>query len=141
MPSTTIPVTWLTQSAHDRLTTELDSLQRARRLPATATESAEADSRINHLVALLRTAQVHSPEDDGIVEPGMLVEAEIAGEPQKFLIGSREIEHGDLDVFSVESPLGTAIYGKVPGDTFSYVAPSGSVIEVTIVSARPFHAQ
>ncbi|MGV8969932.1 MAG: GreA/GreB family elongation factor [Microbacteriaceae bacterium] len=138
--SSTIPVTWLTQAAHDRLTLELQSLQLARKLPATATESAEADSRINHLVALLRTAKVHSPADDGIVEPGMLVEAEIDGELQQFLIGSREIEHGDLDVFSVDSPLGSAINGRLPGDKFSYTAPSGATIAVTIVSAHPFQA-
>jgi transcription elongation factor GreA len=140
MSSTTIPVTWLTQDAHDRLTLELHTLQLARKLPTTATESAEAESRINHLVALLRTAKVHSPADDGIVEPGMLVEADISGERTQFLLGSREIGHGDLDVYSVESPLGTAINGKVPGDSFTYTAPNGAEIAVTIISAKPFQA-
>lgn len=137
--STTMPTTWLTADAHDKLALELDSLQRSRTRTAGASESAEVESRINHLVALLRSAQVRSPEDDGVVEPGMVVEARIDGAPQRFLLGSREIDGGDLDVYSHESPLGAAIHGTVPGDTVRYRAPSGIDVTVEILSARPWN--
>ncbi|MBO9705795.1 MAG: GreA/GreB family elongation factor, partial [Arthrobacter sp.] len=89
---------------------------------------------------LLRDAQVGAaPADDGVVEPGMLVVAKIAGDEEKFLLGSREIAgSSDIDVFSEKSPLGSAIIGHKEGDALSYTAPNGKEISVEIISAKPF---
>ncbi|MCM0618276.1 transcription elongation factor GreA [Paenarthrobacter sp. TYUT067] len=123
---------WLTQEAFDRLTAELDHLSGAGRADivqkieaarqegdlkenggyhAAKEEQGKIEARIRQLTALLRDAHVgEAPADDGIVEPGMLVIARIAGDEEKFLLGSREIAgDSDIDVFSEKSPLGAAI--------------------------------
>ena len=103
-------------------------------------EQGKIEARIRQLTALLRDAHVgESPADDGIVEPGMIVVAKIAGDEETFLLGSREITgDSDLDVFSEKSPLGAAIVGHKEGDKLSYTAPNGKDIAVEIISAKPY---
>lgn len=139
MLATHQPVSWLTQESHDRLKAELKSLSNARGKGMGDMGPAAVENRIRQLISLLRNARVHSPDDDGVVEPGMLIEAKIAGQIERFLMGSREISgHGEVQVFSERSPLGAAIYGKKSGDTTHYSAPNGKMIEVVILSAKPF---
>jgi transcription elongation factor GreA len=66
----------------------------------------------------------------------MVVTALIAGDEMKFLLGSREISSGDLDVYSEKSPLGSAVLGAAIGDTVSYTAPNGREIKVEIKTAE-----
>jgi transcription elongation factor GreA len=103
-------------------------------------EQAKQEARIRQLEELLRNAQVgEAPPDDGVVEPGMVVTAVVAGDEMEFLLGSREVAGGtQLDVFSERSPLGAAILGKRAGETTSYRAPSGATIDVRIVAATPY---
>ncbi|MDQ0707957.1 transcription elongation factor GreA [Arthrobacter woluwensis] len=152
---------WLTQEAYDRLKAELEHLSGPGRAEivqkieaarqegdlkenggyhAAKEEQGKIEARIRQLTVLLRDAQVGAaPADDGVVEPGMLVVAKIAGDEEKFLLGSREIAgSSDLDVFSEKSPLGSAIIGHKEGDTLSYTAPNGKEISVEIISAKPF---
>lgn len=57
----------------------------------------------------------------------------------KFVLGSREIAVGsDVEVYSVASPLGSAIEGHKAGDTVSYKAPNGKDIEVELISVVPY---
>jgi transcription elongation factor GreA len=56
----------------------------------------------------------------------------------KFLLGSREISTGDLDVYSEKSPLGAAVLGADIGATVKYTAPNGREISVEIKSAEFF---
>jgi len=42
------------------------------------------------------------------------------------------------NVYSPQSPLGTAILGKKKGDTATYEAPNGKAIDVTVVDVQPF---
>lgn len=153
--------TWLTQEAFDRLQQEYDFLTGEGRVAianeiderrqegdlkenggyhAAREEQAKQEARIARLRSILREATVgEAPADDGIVEPGMVVVADVAGREMKFLVGSRESADGsDLNVFSTQSPLGAAILGKKVGDTASYEAPNGNDIEVKIISAAPF---
>lgn len=131
--------TWLTPEAHARLQKELNELLDKRSTLREISDRAAVDARIRQLMSILKDVRLHSPADDGVVEPGMLVEACLDGHPEIFLMGSREI-FGDenLQVFSERSPLGDAIHGLKPGDTVSYIAPSGRGISVTIVSAKPY---
>ncbi len=46
----------------------------------------------------------------------------------------------DTNVYSPQSPLGSAIVGKKKGDAVSYVAPNGRSINVTVVKVEPFHS-
>ena len=58
---------------------------------------------------------------------------------QKFLLGSRDAG-GDLgiQVFSAQAPLGAAVIGHKAGDKLSFEAPTGRMIEVEILDAKPF---
>jgi transcription elongation factor GreA len=153
---------WLTQEAYDRLKTELEQLSGpgridiARRIEAAREEGdlkenggyhaakeeqGKQEARIRQLEQLLRNAKVgEAPPDDDIVEPGMVVVARVSGKEMTFLLGSREVADGDLDVYSEKSPLGAAIHGKKAGESTSYVAPTGKEIPVEIVSAKPYKA-
>ncbi len=156
----TTAATWLTQDAYDRLTAELawlegegrrdivDKIARARDegdlkenggYHAAREEQAKQEARIRELKEKLRHVHIGTPPDDGVVEPGMVVTAVVAGEAMTFLLGSREIAgSSDLDVFSPTSPLGAAINGHQVGDSTSYAAPNGRQIPVEITAARPF---
>jgi transcription elongation GreA/GreB family factor len=60
------------------------------------------------------------------------------GDTEEFLLGVRGAEYGELEVYSVQSPLGSAILGARPGERRSYSVPSGDQIPVTLVSAVPY---
>lgn len=152
--------TWLTQEAHDRLRTELARLEGEGRAEiaeriaaardegdlkenggyhAAREEQAKQEARIRELKEKLRNVQIGTPPDDGVVEPGMVVTALVAGDEMVFLLGSREIAgSADIEVFSPTSPLGAAIMGRAVGDTVSYEAPNGREIAVEIKAATPF---
>jgi transcription elongation factor GreA len=155
--------TWLSQDAYDRLQAELDQMIadrpniaaeiNARReegdlrenggYHAAREEQSKNEGRIQELKHLLETAVIGAaPADDGVVEPGMVVEAKIAGDPETFLFGHREIadDKDSITVYSERSPLGEAIQGSKVGDTLSYAAPNGKDITVEIVSAKPYQA-
>lgn len=159
MPETT--GTWLTQDAYDRLQQEYAHLTGEGRAAIAAEiderrqegdlkenggyhaareEQAKQEARIARLREILRDATVgEPPADDGIVEPGMIVVAQVAGRELRFLVGSRESAEGtDLDVFSTQSPLGAALLGKKVGDETTYTAPNGNDIAVKVIAAEPF---
>ncbi|TDE09113.1 transcription elongation factor GreA [Jiangella asiatica] len=167
MTATSENVAWLTQDAYDRLKQELEHLMGPARLEiakrieearaegdlsenggyhAAKEEQGKQEARIHQLQQLLQRAQVGDPPDDGVVEPGMIVEIRFEGDDdvERFLLGSRELasldNSVDLDVYSLKSPLGAAISGKKVGDTASYQAPNGSTITVEVVSAKPYGA-
>jgi transcription elongation factor GreA len=151
---------WLTQEAFDRLHAELADLEGPKRDEITARisaardegdlkenggyhaareEQAKNEARIRELKEKLRNVTIGVPADDGVVEPGMVVTAKVAGDEMVFLLGSREIVGtADIDVFSPGSALGEAIVGHKVGDTVSYQAPNGNDIPVEIVKAQPF---
>lgn len=156
----TTTTTWLTQEAYDRLQAEFDHLsgpgraEIAERIAAAREEGdlkenggyhaareeqAKQEARIRELRAKLDSAQIGTPPDDGVVEAGMVVTAEVAGDEMTFLLGSREIASGtEVDVYSPTSPLGAAIDGRKVGDEVSYSAPNGAEIAVVIKGAKPF---
>jgi transcription elongation factor GreA len=68
----------------------------------------------------------------------MKVTVEIMGDEMQFLLGSREIASGDMDVYSEKSPLGAAVMGAKVGDEKSYTAPNGKNITVKVLKAEIF---
>lgn len=154
---------WLTQDAYDRLAKELAELEGPGRTDiaeriaaardegdlkenggyrAAREEQGKMEARIADLQRLLKNAVVgESPKDDGVVEPGMVVAIRMAGKERTFLLGNREIADGDdLEVYSTESPLGTAIHGSKVGDTVDYIAPNGKSLPIEILRAKPYTA-
>jgi transcription elongation factor GreA len=151
--------TWLTQEAADRLRAELENLEQHGRKDVTAKieaaraegdlkenggyhaardEQGKMEARIRQLKQMLENAHIGTPPPaaDGKVGAGMVVTAEIAGDEMKFLLGSREIASGDLDVYSEKSPLGAAVMGAEIGASVSYTAPNGREIKVLIKAAQ-----
>jgi len=153
---------WLTQSKYDELTAELEDLRGPARKAvvekvsqardegdlkenggyhAAREELGKIDGRIAQLVEMLKTASVgETPPDDGVVEPGMLVTFRFVGEDdtERFLLGAREMAGDDVQVYSPQSPLGEAINGRRKGETVSYPAPNGKLLDVEIVDAVPY---
>lgn len=160
MTETSPDATWLTQEAFDRLSAELEHLSGAGRVEiakkieaareegdlkenggyhAAKEEQGKREARIRQLTQLLQRAEVGAaPADNGVVDQGMVVTAELAGEPMSFLLGSREVSDDSLDVYSEKSPLGAAIVGLKVGDSASYIAPNGKVVSVKILDAKPY---
>ena len=153
--------TWLTQEAADRLEAELVQLEgplRAEIIKKIETARAEGDlkenggyhaareeqgkieGRIRQLKHMLEHAHIGTPPagESGVVGLGMLVTVDIAGDELKFLLGSREISSGDVDVYSEKSPLGAAVLGAKIGETVNYTAPNGKQIKVAVLEAQLF---
>ena len=153
---------WLTQEAFNKLHTELENLKGPLRQEvidrisaardegdlkenggyhAAKDEQGKMEARIRQLEEMLRRAEVgETPPNDGVVEPGMVVTYRFVGddETETFLLGAREIEDDKIEVFSPQSPLGSAILGAKKGDTVSYKAPNGKALKVEIVDAIPY---
>lgn len=153
--------TWLTQEAADRLAAELANLETEGRTEvikkieaaraegdlkenggyhAARDEQGKIEARIRQLKQMLENATIGAPpaSAEGVVGSGMVVSAIVAGDEMKFLLGSREIATGDLDVYSEKSPLGAAVLGAKIGDKVSYTLPNGKSISVEILSAEFF---
>ncbi|MFI8593631.1 transcription elongation factor GreA [Microbacterium sp. NPDC078428] len=154
-------VTFLTQDAYDRLATELEHLSTTGReeiaarieaareegdlrenggYHAAKDEQGRQEARIRTLQHLLATAEVgDAPESNGIVAPGTVVTAKVAGRELRFLLANRELAADSaLSVYSEASPLGAAILGLKEGDTTAYAAPNGREMPVEIVSVETY---
>jgi len=152
---------WLTQEAADRLSAELASLETTGRSEiikkieaaraegdlkenggyhAAREEQGKIEARIRQLKHMLENAEIGTAPNnaDGLISPGMRVTVEIMGDKMEFLLGSREISSGDLDVYSEKSPLGAAVMGAKIGDTKTYNAPNGKTISVKILKAEVY---
>lgn len=160
--ATTVQATWLTRADFDRLSGELahlsgpgrdeivEKIETARAegdlkenggYHAAKDEQGKMEARIRQLTELLRTAQVgEAPAPDGRVAPGTVVEVRFAGDSagEKFLLGSREGAGGDLEVYSPQSPLGSALLGHAAGESVSYETPNGRTMDVEIVGVEPY---
>jgi len=168
MSENTQQAIWLTREAFEKLQSELDHLSGPGRAEVTAKiaaardegdlkenggyhaareEQGKQEARIRQLKDMLRRAEVgEAPASGGVVAPGTQVTIAFDGDESDtdtFVLGSRELlgldDTGDANVYSPQSPLGTAILGKKKGDAVSYAAPNGRAINVTVVKVEPFH--
>ena len=148
--------TQLSQAAYDRLRAEYEDLttrwrveiaqkiERARELgdltengdyQAAKEEQGMKEARVRQLQALLDSAVVADLSPTGTtVGNGSVVGIRYEGddEAERYLIGSIEERHDDLEVISPGSPLGRALVGRTVGETVEYEAPSG-MLKVEIV--------
>ena len=140
---------WISPQARERLHDELAAL---RKLSAAGVEDGDLDenaaavqrgwqARIQQIHEVLINAVIgEDPPDDGIAEPGMVVTIryEDTGDTETFLLGLRGAEYGDMEVYSVHSPLGMAIVGARPGQRCTYALPTGELMTVLLVKAVPY---
>ena len=140
----------LSQTAYDRLKSEHDELvsvgrieiarkiQAARELGdlkengdyhAAKEEQGKMEGRIMHLASLIENAIIIENSDTDTVTAGCVVSISYEGddEVERYLLGSIEERHDDLDVISPGSPLGAALMGCNEGDVVDYQAPGGTL--------------
>ena len=159
-------VTWLTQEAFDRLTAELDQLagegrtEIAKKIEAAREEGdlkenggyhaareeqGQQEARIRQLQELLNNAKVgEAPKQSGVALPGSVVKVyydDDKKDTETFLIATRQegISVGKLEVYSPNSPLGSALIDAKVGESRTYTVPNGNTVKVTLVSAEPYH--
>ncbi len=152
----------LTQAAFDRLKAEHDELTttgrkdvaarllRARELGdlsenaeyhATKDEQGLMEARIRKLQWTLKNAEiVVAPQQGDVVAPGMLVVVREPGDDDEdtyLVAASAEERAKGARTVTTQSPLGSALIGKGPGDRVVYEAPGGN-FTYEIVSLRPW---
>ncbi|GGP75120.1 GreA/GreB family elongation factor [Saccharothrix coeruleofusca] len=137
--------TWLTPQAHERLRAELVALMTPHAADGHDEHATlnrhQRELRIRQIQDLLTKAVVgQDPPDDGVAEPGMVltVRYDDTGETETFLLGARDAEHGEIEVYSPDSPLGTALTGARRGEQRHYPVPSGRTVRVTLLDAVPY---
>jgi transcription elongation factor GreA len=159
---------WLTQEAYDKLNEELAYLTGEGRSEISARiaaareegdlkenggyhaareEQGKQEARILQLQQMLRRAEVGEPSaSSNVAVPGTKITIAFDGDPEDtdtFLLGSREVlglddAADELNVYSPQSPLGSAILNKKIGDSASYQTPNGTSITVKIIEVVPF---
>ena len=147
MPTTTR--VWISPQAHERLHRELDTL-RFLFSAGIAEEGTDGNAAAVRRAWEIRIQQIHDllinavvgedPPNDGIAEPGMVVTIRYddTGDTDTFLLGVHGAEYADMAVYSVESPLGTAIAGARAGERRTYRMADGSALAVTLLKAIPY---
>lgn len=103
-------------------------------------EKAKMEARIAKIAGILENAVIiPEGEGDGTVANGSIVTLRYEGddedETERYLIGSIEERHDDLNVVSPTSPLGEALLGAAVGDVVGYAAPNGE-LRVQVVAVE-----
>src|SRR3954470_12294416 len=142
---------WMTPQAKARLQAEMNALRSRPGIdvPTDVTgyddihvaNHAARHARIRAIQDLLTNAVAgEDPPDDGVAEPGMVltIRYDDTGEVETFLLGVRGVEDADIDVYSMQSPLGRAIAGAHVGEQRIYSIPSGANLPVTLLNAVPY---
>jgi transcription elongation factor GreA len=85
---------------------------------------------------MLENAEIVEGAGSDNVSHGSVVSIRYEGDDdvERYLVGSIEERHDDLDVISPSSPLGEALLGAGPGDSVSFVAPTGAELRVEVVA-------
>lgn len=151
----------LTREAYDRLQAELADLESRGRVEiarkieearelgdlsengdyqAAKEEQGRMEARIREIRAMLTDAEIIESDDaDGTVRVGSVVEIRFEGDTvtERYLVGTIEERRGDLEVVSPESPLGSRLLDRRPGDTVTYEPPGGGrAVTVEVVSVE-----
>jgi transcription elongation factor GreA len=147
----------LSQAAYDRLQAEYEDLtsrgrveiarkiEAARELGdlsengdyhAAKEEQGKMEGRIRQLSVMLDNAEIVQGDNGEHVSHGSVVAIRYDGddEVERYLVGSIEERHDDLEVISPSSPLGEALIGSGPGDSVTFTAPTGAELQVEIVA-------
>jgi transcription elongation factor GreA len=147
----------LSQAAYDRLQAEYEDLttrgrveiarkiETARELGdlsengdyhAAKEEQGKMEGRIRQLSVMLENAEIVQGDNGEHVSHGSVVAIRYDGDDdvERYLVGSIEERHDDLEVISPSSPLGEALIGSGPGDLVTFTAPTGAQLQVEIVA-------
>jgi transcription elongation factor GreA len=144
----------LSRSAYERLKAEFDDLTTRGRIEvankietarlmgdlsengdyhAAKDEQGHMEGRIRQLEHLLDPLNhvIIEAGEDGSIGPGSIITILYEGDDddmaERYLVGHPEEKTDSLDVMSPQSPLGSALLGKVEGDWVEYQAPHGTL--------------
>lgn len=94
------------------------------------------EGRIRQLERMLENAEIVEADRGGQVAAGSVVEIRYEGDDdtERYLIGSIEERHDDLEVLTPGSPLGQALLGATQGETVAFESPTGATLAVEVVS-------
>lgn len=126
---------WRIEIAHKiEAARELGDLKENGDYHAAKEEQGKVEGRIMQIAALLKDAEI---VEGGSAEvgTGSIVSITYEGddEVEKYLIGSIEERHDDLEVLTPGSPLGQTLMGGSVGDEVEFEAPGGA-LKVKIVA-------
>ena len=124
---------WLTKEAFDKKTAELEELRGPVRADIVSRISAARDEG-----DLKENGGYHAAREELAKLEGRVAQFEGDDDVETLLLGAREMADDDIQVFSPQSPLGSALIGARVGDTVSYQAPNGKHLKVVIVDAGPY---
>ena len=101
-------------------------------------QQGKMEARIRQIQGILLDAKiVEDRANDGTVAIGSVVtiafDPDDPTEVEKYLVGHIEERHETYDVLSPESPLGSSLMGKKPGDDAAYEV-NGNELTVKILS-------
>jgi transcription elongation factor GreA len=98
-------------------------------------EQGKMEARIRHLQGVLEDAEIVEVAASDVVVAGSVVTLTYEGDDdeERYLIGSIEERHDDLEVISPGSPLGSALLGSAVGDVVGFEAPNGSTLRVEVI--------
>ncbi|HKX75401.1 MAG TPA: transcription elongation factor GreA [Acidimicrobiia bacterium] len=155
----TAEATWLTPAAHAKLAEELEHLKTEGRrqielrlaearshgdlrengdYDAAKQDQGLMEARIRQLEAILATAEVREPEDDGVVNIGSVVTViDEDGDELEYFVATPENKVPGYLLASPGSPVGQALLNRRQGDRVECEAPGGTY-SLTITSVRPF---
>ena len=147
----------LSQAAYDRLVAELEELRTHGRIEladrieparehcdlkenaeyhAAKEEKAKMEARIGQLFGIIENAVIVDSSGSDTVRAGSVVviryEGDDEDETERYLVGSIEERHDDLEVISPQSPMGSALIDRTVGDTVAYQAPNGELRVVVV---------
>lgn len=148
------------QATFDRLSAELEELtttaridiarkiQAARELGdlsengdyhAAKEEQGKMEARIRQLEAMLEDAEIVEAGETDTVAAGVIVSIRYEGddESERFLLGSIEEQHDEVEVMSPGSALGQALIGAKVDDVVTYETPTGAMLKVTVTAIEP----
>jgi transcription elongation factor GreA len=98
-------------------------------------EQGKLEERIGAIEHLLQTAQVVGKHHSSFVEVGATVTIQKEGDKNKqvfTIVGSEEADFAAGKI-SINSPIGSALYGKKRGDSAKVTTPKG-VVEYKVIS-------
>ena len=140
------------QGEYDTLTTEGRDIVVARIAEARAhgdlKENSEYDSakndqglmeaRIRQLKDLIENANVSEVDDSGAIEVGTVATViDDDGDEMEFFVAPAENKVAGMLLASPDSPLGSALLGKRPGEKATYEAPGGT-FTYKVISVRVY---
>src|SRR4029453_12880542 len=99
-------------------------------------EQGKMEGRIRQLAYMLENAEIVESDggEPGAHGSGVSIRYEGDDDVERYLIGSIEERHDDLDVISPSSPLGEALLGSHPREEGSLPAPTGAALTVEVVA-------